>query len=734
MPKSDVETELNPVAEIEHPLDIDYKEAKDEKSGPETDLEDFLQELKADVEKDDADRTTFNQKAVTAYQLRRGQIGKKDKNVPFPNSSDLRFPIPEMKIREKKSGYVSVLWDSPKMVRYSPGGPQKDQSKNALEFFANYLYRCEIPRFYFTAAAAADKMAEVGKSYVKVTWEHKTEWRTKVFLKEDGLKLTALIMNIKYQSAAQASQEAMQQGQSIPKIDVKDEKFKPTKKELVQAFAQTQDPPVDLEDEKQRKHAESCIQQYLDGKETMTWMHEVTIAHRPCVQMLPENQSLIFPIGTKYIGDAERITQEMFYNKRQLLVESEENGGTYKNVQELIDEKENPSAPMTTGRQAIESARAAAEGIQHSPTFEDSYRIFETCCWMPRKHISRFLGVGGNDNTPVRAIVTFCPDVDPNTVGPLRIQEFPYDHYEWPYHEFIYNYRIDRSQDAQGIPEMIDAFVREFNASKNASTDRSTICNSPPTLIWDQAGITPQQFRQVGQGLKTECPPSQAVQMVQYPNLKDAFEFDAQSCTTWIDQLIGSPNLSPLQNRVNSPTKAEVMATVQPSNSIDYFEHNTWLQSWAGVFRQVHYLCKQYWFLNEDSYQFPRTDKPDVVMTISKQDFDGKWIIQSGGDPSKVDPQMELQKWMIALQMATSIGPVGMATKIYTLINGAFSRLLGHAEAAEIMQGEQAAKQAQDRVEQMASQNLQRQMENKRPQRQAKIRQPPGASMSLLAQ
>lgn len=733
---------LNPVAELDQALDIDYQaEGKSEEGQSNHQaLAQFLESLKEDIESDVKDRNTYSRKQLTSYQMRRCQIGKKDKNFPFPNSSDIRYPIIEEKIRKKKPGYVAVVMDAAKIARYSPGEGCDPNSKEKLEHWMNYLFRTGastsrkqtvIPRFRENITAIADKMMEAGKSYCKATWEHKTEWVTEVFLKEDGDKLKALVEHTKLHGKQAEIAEMVKAGKKPEKIDPKE--IEATKEELLQTFAAMQG--LNLKDKQEKKHAETAIDQYLDGKEVITWMHEVVTAHRPLVEMVCENQSVIIPINTTDIQSAERICHEQFCNERELRQMSDENGGSYQNVEKLLKFFDNkPSADLTDDRLDIESARAAAEGIKQVVEEEGDVRIWEVFCWIPRKHISRFLDVGGDDDTPVRAIVTYCPDVDPTEIPPLRMIELPYKHVQWPFHEFIYNYRIARQADPQGIPELIDAFVREYNTSKNASIDRTTITGSPPTIVSNSSGITPQQFRQVGQAIFTDMPVEAAAKMLEYPNLKDVWEIDAASADSWADRITGSSNSEQFDKRITSPTKAEVQTVTAPSNSIDYHDHSMFLSSLDGVLRQVHSLFDQYGFIGRDKeeIQFARTDKPDEMVTLTKKDFAGEWIVKSGGDPSKGDPMQELQRWMILLQLSHQYPDGAAAFKSYDVWTSVSSKLVGYMEANSIMNGRESYDKVQQAMQEKAVADLKRQMEGKRQPRQPKIREPQSASPMVM--
>ena len=774
--RSKVEVEPTPTVAAQQPREVEFKKSGD------TDIEDFLKDLRADVDKAVADRNANSRKNLWSYQMRRCQLGKQDKNFPFPKSSDLRYPIAEMKIREKKPGDVAVVLNAPKIVRYSPGMGGTEESKNRLELFANYLYRSHIPRFDETLDATADKKYETGKSFVKVTWSDRREWRTKVFLREDGDKLKAFVMASKLQmiqAAMQAKQQsrvqapvqssqpgqapsppqmqqsqqpqgqqqgqprqgspyaaaasAQQSQQQAPQQQINPQDIQASREELIAAFADLN--KVDLKDKAAKKRVESTISQYLEGKDYITYMEQVSVYRGPLVQMIPENSSVIYPYNTPYIADAEWVAHESYYSDRELLENSEENGGKFKNVDALREHFEKkPTAPITDDRMDMEAARAAAEGVKQVVDYAGYYRIWEVSCWIARKHISRFVGIGGDDDTPVRSVVTFCPDAPADDCPPLDMTEFPYDHYEWPFHEFVFNYRIDRAYDPQGAVELIYAFNEEYNRSSNAAMDRSTICNSPPTLIWEQSDITPQQFRQVSQALVTRCPPHQAVYMPEYPNLAARMEFDAEKCMSWIDKILGAPNMSQLQGRDNSPTKAEVMAIQAPAGSIDYLEHIIWLSRWTGAFRQVHALCKQYWFLQDDKFQFANTENPNEVVTIKKEDFDAKWIIQSGGDPTKGDAQFEFQKWFIFSQLAMGNPAFMPAIKPYELLSALGSRSIGFAEAAGVMNNRQVADQMQQAMVKAAAEIMARQAQGKRPQRQSKVKQVPSQGAGIVPQ
>jgi len=158
------------------------------------------------------------------------------------------------------------------------------------------------------------------------------------------------------------------------------------------------------------------------------------------------------------------------------------------------------------------------------------------------------------------------------------------------------------------------------------------------------------------------------------------------------------------------------------------------LGSLSGGLRQVHSLFQQYGFIGreKDQISFARSDKPDEQVTISKSDFDGEWIIASGGDPSKGDPQVELQKWMIALQLSHQYPDGAAATKSYDMWQAIFAQLLGFASAAQVLQGRDYYEKVQQAMQQAAQQALQKQMEGKRTPRQPKIKEPSGVPSSMV--
>lgn len=743
--KSDSDT-LNPVAKLEKPLDISLDEKdkfKDEG------LYKLIDEFKSDIEGFVADRTANSNKILLAYMRRRGLIGKEEKNLPFPKSSDLRYPIEEMMIRIKKGGYVSVVCDAPKIVKYTPLKPNREQSKDRLEHFMNYVFRCLVPRFRFQVAGSADKMLEAGYSYAKVTWRYTTEWRTRVILKEEADKVAETIKQKKQQAAAQKVAQMFQQIQQknailqqqgqppipMPAMPEPDEKeFDATDDELIEVFAKAKG--IDLKaTPKKRDQIESTIKQWRDGKDPITWMEEVVTYRGPAIEHIQENQSVIMSGQTPAIGQAELLCHEMYYSERELRSASAKNGGRFDEdaVEDLIAEKKPPVADIVQDRLDMESQRNAAEGIKSRMELEGYFRLHEVFCWIPRKEISRFLSVGGDDDVPVRSMMTYSPDVDPRSIPPLVLTEFPYDHMTWPLHQFKYNYTVDRVYDSRGICELIEPFAREYCTSSNAAMDRHTLTLTPPTIVWDQANLQTSSFRSLGQVMESAVPPADAVLIPQFPNLSEGMEFDAEKCLKWINDVLGNANVTQVAGRQDSPTQDEIQALREPSQGIDYFEHVLWLDVWSDIFRQVHALCKQYWFTIEDKFTFARADKPDEYVTITKADFDGEFIIQAGGDPAKQSALMEFQKWFTFLQMALQYPEVKLSTKMYELISIVANKLLGYAEASGVVQTKQVAEQVTQAAMKSAEAAFLAKMEGKRTQRQPRVKQVPGSGAGMLA-
>jgi hypothetical protein len=158
------------------------------------------------------------------------------------------------------------------------------------------------------------------------------------------------------------------------------------------------------------------------------------------------------------------------------------------------------------------------------------------------------------------------------------------------------------------------------------------------------------------------------------------------------------------------------------------------MSSLNGVMRQVHSLFLQYGFIGKDKEEiiFARSDKPDETVSVKKSDLEGDWIVTCGGDPSKGDPQVELQKWMIALQLSHQYPDGSAATKSYDMWQAIFSRLLGYGEAAQVLQGREYYDKTQQAMQQAAQQQLLKQMEGKRTARQPKIKEPSGVPSSMV--
>ena len=237
-----------------------------------------------------------------------------------------------------------------------------------------------------------------------------------------------------------------------------------------------------------------------------------------------------------------------YYTPRQLRQEAIERGGKYQNVEDVIE--------MCAGEEdesgnKLKQAEKESTGIQDEGD-EEQVCVRELYCWLPVKHIRRMKGkTFGGDETPVRCVLTYCPDA--LDAPPLRVMELPYQHNRWPFEECNFE-GGDRFYDCRGVAGLIKAFQEEYNISRNAAINRRTLILSPPIIAHRSAKIDTKTFRQVGQVYQTDIPPSQAVEMVQFPDIASGFEFEATGMEQFAAEYLGLPDLR-MRGYQDSPTE-----------------------------------------------------------------------------------------------------------------------------------------------------------------------------------
>ena len=726
-PKKDssaTDTEAMPATEKEKALSIRVND----------DITGFLTDFEKEIQKAVNGRTSWSRQLRDNYSWRKGQVGRPFPNLPFKDSADIRYRRSEAIIKKLKPAGVSAVMDAPKITRYVAIDPGKHESADRCEVFNDFLYRSGVlvERFDQTVTCAYDQALECGKTVVKVTWEQRRVPDTGRYLWKECDALHKQAQQKKVQSMEPLLKAAVATVQKLDpaEVELTDEEFKAF---LTDWFK------YDPENDTDRERVDSIVSQYHSKADVILVVRD-RIINRPVIQEVQNLQDIVVPTNSGPISEAPWVDHEFLMSEDELRADAVENGGIYENVDELLDTVRSvfeSDRDMTWNQEwkDMEIVRARAEGLTSYQEIKGFIRIRELYCWMKRKFIPRWKGEAGGGNVSVRVVITYAADMPVGMIPPLRVIEFPYDHNEWPFADYTRNMSSRRYYSGEGVPEEVNSFEREENITRNASLNRVYIGMSPPVLHYSRAKIDPSKFRQVGQAIETAIPPSESMYVPAYPDIWSHFDLKSQHFKVEAEEIAGVGSGTSLQNYATAPTAAQVEAAQQPSNAISAFELKQWLGMWGVVFRQVHSLCRQYLFdtIDGNEVKFPRNVQggPTEYGSIKREDFDGQYIIVSGGDVTRNNPVLEAQKMFTHMQFATNNPMVTPFFKMYDEIQLWSTKLVGAQDTSIVMQPREAAEKLQAQVMQMAAGMAAQKMMGKQP-RQPKIKQLPQAMGGMM--
>lgn len=685
---------------------------------PKADLMEVLDEYNAAIDEAIGSRQRAVDGWREAYLWRMGEKGKPDPNLPFKDSSDIRFRLSEQIIRKLKPIYLNSIWATPRMVRAIPLKPGRHESADRLENFYNYVYRGVIPSFRKKVAGSINSLLETGKAVAKITWKAETQTIVEQYPKE-ALKLLAMqsVMLAGLQQIAETGEKP-----EVPKEPSDDQ----ISKALFMALK------WDDKDEVYQKRVKEAVSQYRSGKEIINLVREEPGTGRAEITVIEELESIIVPSNTTTISEADWVAHDLLMSEQDLRMRSTESGGSYRGVSELLESAK--VAYRNEDRNRLARSMENVEGITVTGELKGYITVRELYCWIPRKYIAHWRDEPGEDDTRVRAVITYCPEREESQ--PLRIMELPYEHGQWPFEDVNWNYGRNRYYAAEGVPAIINSYEKEYNISRNAAIDRTTIMLSPPTFIWAAAKISPTAHRQIGQTQVTRVQPNLAVHTPQSPDLASGFNFDAAQMQVWAEEIAGLPNLRALGNYNEPPTAEQVQQMSAPAQGIQTFELEMWHDFWGRVFGQVHSLYRQFMFAGEYEAKpvgFTNMENPQEALEITQEDFEGEYLIQPGGDLSLGSPVLQAQKLFLAFQTAFAYPQLAPLIKPFDLARIFFSRTVGYQDAQAFLRSSQETQQAEQQFLQMQAQMAAAQQQGKGGRsRNPRLKQIPNAANGLV--
>lgn len=114
------------------------------------------------------DRTTWENKLTTWYQMRHD--GLRRRNKPWPNAADMHFPLADMLIEKLKPTYVAQIFATETVASFVALKQEFMGHQNACASFYDYRLK-QQSNFEAEMMVAIDTMLQNAKGIVKVFWD-----------------------------------------------------------------------------------------------------------------------------------------------------------------------------------------------------------------------------------------------------------------------------------------------------------------------------------------------------------------------------------------------------------------------------------------------------------------------------------------------------------------------------------------------------------------------------------
>lgn len=739
------------------------QDAQKEFTPPADEFDEFLTKMKGEIASEVVQRNANFQWARAYYQMYRGMIGRPNPDLPYEGSSDIRYRKGCEALRQTRPDFVNVILKAPRITRITPYKSQFNDSADRLEGYYETLYRGEMHDCFPDSVKLSYSKAGIeGRVVVKIVWRAETRLMTEdrsreVFesaitqaQKAKYARVLGPILLAQQQQTQQGQQPGQppQQPQQPQQPQLTPEQIKSAEidrddmKEIVMGVMGWDDD--DIEDSEDRVN--SIIDQLEDtDNDTIEVVVEKVIHNGPWTAVC-NYEDIVVPSDSGRIRTAEWICHKQRFTDRQLEAKSISNGGNYRNVEEILELYS--SAPLDTEQRQMDSTRRKSEGLGEVKERKDSINVWELYCWVKRSWIKKFNGkTQRGPDLRVKAVITFCPQMgekanDDKLDKPicLRVMELPYNHGMWPFEDYFYNYTEDRFYEGEGIIGLGWPLEMAFNMGANAATNRNSLAMSPPGFYDEDSGFDPSTVRQFGQMHPIDSTSYVATQgapakFMDYPNLAGIPDFDAQKADARFNKMIGIYDPSTLGTMQGPPTAEHVISSMSPSQKVQGYELDNFLDFWGRIFTHVHELCKQYLFIDnpDKKMEYMNRDTGQPAM-LTQADFEPKYTIASGGDATAIGGQMQAdQKRVFVMQTAFQNPVVAAFTNIYDAWQAFVHKMLSYNEAAAFIPPREKAQQMQQMFMQMQAQAMAKLASGKRPQRQQKTRQLQNAASGLQA-
>ena len=573
--------------------------------------DEWIDDLRSKIDKDIRDRSSRDEKLLRWYKKRYG-IRPAQKTSPWPGASNIHVFLTDEKIRKMKPNYINLAFEGDPVVTFQAlGGTPLEVATNA-ELLMDWILKYRMNQapginYFRSLSLIVDRMLEKGKGFAKVIWDYQC-MHTNTFVDVQKLPIEIL----------QAVQD--------PLI---------TDEELYSIVYQLTDLIPDIEEDVEQ--AKKMISQFRSGERILRYKSKTEIYNGPRVVPV-DDKDLIVPEYCTDIQTATRITHRLYMTENDLKIAADNGKYNAKAVKKILDEakvtgQKGGSVDKIMSIEELQTLKRQREGVQPADADSELFEVWEVYTYYDID----------NDGVDEKVVITYHN----SSKEILRMIEFPYNHYKWPFVVFDFELNDDRFYSQRGLPELLDHYQTELTVQENAKLDRMTLANSLQ-FKYRIGAINPKNIRFIpGQGIPVHR--MDDLMELQISNIDLSFDSEMEKIRKHSEAYIGQPDLDAgeLAGGAERRTAFEVSEMVSVGKQIFSFDARLFKDALHKLYDQIFELWIQY---GPNKAEIQITGSSPLV--VSKLDIIGNFNIVPSGEFTLLARTLEVQRAFAELQLA----------------------------------------------------------------------------------
>ncbi len=606
----------------------------------------FLKTTGKLIREDFEDRQTWVQ-AREHWFRRRYCLEWREPQTPWVGSSNIVLPLIDKKIDELKPQYINMIAAARPPVTCYAAFPEFQKKTRNVELWFDWLVQYGSPNFMHETILAVDDCLETGRGIVKTFWHYETSQSPGV------LTSARLPKELRPLVVASSDEEANAiraiAGGAGGAIALTKRQFDQLGDQIRLVIQKSLD--LDPKEPRDEKAIDLVYQWFRGGAKG-----EVRYEYRDVVRSVPAIRSispldLIVPkSATNDPEEHERITEVMYFTASQLKALAIDNKLNKKAVDALLDKRKRDKDWNTKGgagntneqRRMLDVQHETKEGIS-SEGKEETFEVWKVCT---RYSSTEY----GAEKKIVAMIPADCPDI------PLKVKAHSRPSGRWGYHTFTFESNKRRWYAPRGVPEKLDDLEAEMTAQERAKINRMSIVNSPTMKYRPGRHINPTVWKWFpGQMMPTNDPIGDVVPM-QFTPLDVSFDSHINQLRVWAESYLGGSDygISDASNLSEPRTATEIQAIQSQARQSLSMRGLLFKLCYDGVWQEFFDL----WHQIGPEEVYIKVTGGDEAIRLTKEDLQGKFMLQCTGTIGNSDPVLEAQKAQNRIVLLAQMKPL----------------------------------------------------------------------------